>query len=308
MAAFECARARIVAGLLVDALAKEVPALVWWRASLWFRRLRTEQEISLQCRVTNAVPDFQKVYPALPFWYVPVCIKRNLLLSPECKTGISLLGQNGAVISGDDFPQKNCFGESMGTSDPHHAATSMHPISMPRILPWKYGRKRGQAVACFVSGDRVFFKTAVSVTMILYTPERACASISRIVFAEGTVDFIFGWSEAVFNRCTIHSLGDGYLTAPSTDKGQKYGYIFYDCSDEVRKERKFICRAHGGLMLRWFYLLQSLGKQIRPEPIGESIQWKDRELCRIQDIGEGAALTHRAAFGRQLEWFERIMI
>lgn len=39
------------------------------------------------------------------------------------------------------------------------------------------------------------------------------------------MDFIFGWSTALFKDCTIHSLGDGYVTAPSTDQGKKYGYV-----------------------------------------------------------------------------------
>ena len=33
----------------------------------------------------------------------------------------------------------------------------------------------------------------------------------------------------MFNRCHIHSKTKGYVTAPSTDQGQKYGYVFYDC-------------------------------------------------------------------------------
>ena len=48
-------------------------------------------------------------------------------------------------------------------------------------------------------------------------------------YIEGTVDFIFGWSTALFKDCTIHSLGDGYVTAPSTDQGKKYGYVFIGC-------------------------------------------------------------------------------
>ena len=41
---------------------------------------------------------------------------------------------------------------------------------------------------------------------------RECGSIMKIVIVEGTVDFIFGWSTAVFNRCHIHSKRDGYVT------------------------------------------------------------------------------------------------
>ena len=56
-----------------------------------------------------------------------------------------------------------------------------------------------------------------------------CRQYYEDCYIEGTVDFIFGWSTAVFNRCHIHSKSGGYVTAPSTDQGQKYGYVFYDC-------------------------------------------------------------------------------
>jgi pectinesterase len=48
-------------------------------------------------------------------------------------------------------------------------------------------------------------------------------------YIEGGVDFIFGNSTAVFNRCEIHSKRHGYLTAASTPRGVPYGYVFMDC-------------------------------------------------------------------------------
>lgn len=50
-------------------------------------------------------------------------------------------------------------------------------------------------------------------------------------FIEGTVDFIYGIASAVFNRCTINSAeGGGYLTAPGTEEGMKFGFLFLDCT------------------------------------------------------------------------------
>ncbi len=53
----------------------------------------------------------------------------------------------------------------------------------------------------------------------------------------GNVDFIFGSATAYFENCTIESLShktkqngiQGYVSAPSTPKGQKYGYVFCGC-------------------------------------------------------------------------------
>jgi pectinesterase len=48
-------------------------------------------------------------------------------------------------------------------------------------------------------------------------------------YIEGHVDFIFGGATAYFNRCHIHALRDGYLTAASTPDGTPHGYVFADC-------------------------------------------------------------------------------
>lgn len=46
----------------------------------------------------------------------------------------------------------------------------------------------------------------------------------------GTVDFIFGSATAYFKGCTLESiLRPGYVTAASTPRGQKYGYVFEGC-------------------------------------------------------------------------------
>lgn len=54
-------------------------------------------------------------------------------------------------------------------------------------------------------------------------------------FVEGDVDFIFGSGTAVFTDCEICSLHrenepEGYVTAPSTFKGQRYGFVFWKCN------------------------------------------------------------------------------
>ena len=50
---------------------------------------------------------------------------------------------------------------------------------------------------------------------------------------EGTVDFIFGCGETVFDRCRIHSLCDardvGYVAAPSHEQRQEEGFLFRRC-------------------------------------------------------------------------------
>jgi pectinesterase len=119
------------------------------------------------------------------------------------------------------------------------------------------------------------------------------------------VDFIFGWSTAVFNRCHIHSIGNGYVTAPATLADTKYGYVFYDCTltaaDGVNKvylSRPWRPNAQA------VYIRCNLGKHIVPEGWNN---WnkKDAEktvtYAEYQSTGDGASPSTRAKFGKQLK-------
>lgn len=45
-------------------------------------------------------------------------------------------------------------------------------------------------------------------------------------YIEGDVDFIFGCGICFFNECEIHSIGKGYICAPSHPKDYNYGFVF----------------------------------------------------------------------------------
>ncbi|QYM77798.1 alpha/beta hydrolase fold domain-containing protein [Horticoccus luteus] len=86
----------------------------------------------------------------------------------------------------------------------------------------------GQALALRVEGDRVVFRHC----RFLGWQDTILLNRGRQYFAdcyiEGHVDFIFGGATAYFDRCEIHALKDGYLTAASTPKGQTHGFVFAD--------------------------------------------------------------------------------
>ncbi|MGL9894498.1 pectinesterase family protein [Enterococcus mundtii] len=66
------------------------------------------------------------------------------------------------------------------------------------------------------------------------TKERKyCRQYYERCWIEGTVDFIFGGADAVFDHCTIKSLAcfsNGYITAASTVKVQERGFLFFRCA------------------------------------------------------------------------------
>jgi pectinesterase len=87
----------------------------------------------------------------------------------------------------------------------------------------------GQALALRVDGDRVTFRNC----RFLGWQDTILLNRGRQYFENcyiaGHVDFIFGAATAFFERCQIHVLRDGYITAASTPENQPYGFIFSNC-------------------------------------------------------------------------------
>ena len=88
---------------------------------------------------------------------------------------------------------------------------------------------RGQALAIRIDGDRVAFRNC----RFLGWQDTILANRGRHYFENcyiaGHVDFIFGAATAFFERCHIHCLRDGYITAASTPENQPFGFVFSDC-------------------------------------------------------------------------------
>lgn len=63
---------------------------------------------------------------------------------------------------------------------------------------------------------------------------------------KGNIDFIFGRSHAVFDRCTIISTGSGFVAAPSTSENTEQGLCFerctITCTDDVRDASVYLAR------------------------------------------------------------------
>ncbi len=63
--------------------------------------------------------------------------------------------------------------------------------------------------------------------------DKPCRQFFRDCLIEGTVDFIFGCGDALFENCEIRSLNDarhvGYVAAPAHSLEQKRGFVFRSC-------------------------------------------------------------------------------
>jgi len=300
--------ARVVAGLLVDAMAEAVPALAPYVRHYDFVVAKDGSgDFFTVQEAINAVPDFRK--EGRTTIYIRKGVYKEKLIIPESKINVSLIGAEGAVISGDDYASKpNRFGENMSTSGSSSCYIYAPDLICENLTFENTAGRVGQAVACFVSGDKVIFRNCrfLGNQDTLYNFGKHCRQYFENCYIEGTVDFIFGSSTAVFNRCTIHSLSKGYLTAPSTPQDEAYGYVFIDCrltaADGV--EKVYLARPwrpYG----KSVFIHCEMGDHILP------VGWhnwnkKDAEktcfFAEYENTGAGAATKkERAKFSHQLK-------
>lgn len=299
--------ASIVARMAADEVVKVVPELAKYRRQYDFVVAKdgSGDFFTIQ-EAIDAVPDFRKNVRTTIL--VRKGVYKEKLVVPPSKINLSLVGEEGAVLTCDDYADKpNCFGEKTGTSGSATCYLYAPDCYVENLTFENSSGPVGQAVACFVSADRVYFKHCrfLGFQDTLYTYGKGCRQYYEDCYIEGTVDFIFGWSTAVFDRCHIHSKGNGYVTAPSTDQGQRYGYVFYDCrlTADEGVDRVYLSRPWRPYAQAVFVRCD-LGAHILPEGWND---WDKKDVdktvfyAEYQSRSAGACPEKRASFSRQLE-------
>lgn len=160
--------------------------------------------------------------------------KEKLILS-STKTNISLIGEDlfKTVLTFDDYASKlNSFGEEMGTSGSSSFYVFGDGFRAENITFQNSSGPVGQAVAVRVDGDQIVFINCrfLGFQDTLYPHGDRSRQYYKDCYIEGTTDFIFGWSAAVFEDCVIFSKKGGhYITAASTNEGAACGFVFVNC-------------------------------------------------------------------------------
>lgn len=93
------------------------------------------------------------------------------------------------------------------------------------------GMDAGQAVALYIDAAASAFKNCRFLGyQDTWYAHSATRQYIRNCYIEGSVDFMFGGSKTLFDRCEVHSnRAGGYVTAASTPAGQDYGYVYQNC-------------------------------------------------------------------------------
>ena len=257
----------------------------------------------------NAVPDYRKAGPTRI--YIKKGMYKEKIVIAESKQGVQLIGEDGTVITYDDYAQKpNIFGEEKGTSGSGSIYIFGPDFFAENITFENTSGPVGQAVACHVAGDRAVFRRCrfLGFQDTLYTFGENTREYYEDCYIEGTIDFIFGKATAVFNRCELRSKRTGgFLTAPATPQGSNYGYVFYDCkltADEgVEAGSVWLSRPwrpYG----KTVFIRCEMGQHIRPEGWnnwGKTDNERTAYYAEYQCYGKGADTSRRVAWSHQLK-------
>lgn len=90
----------------------------------------------------------------------------------------------------------------------------------------------GQALALTVRADKQIFRNCniLGYQDTIYLWTAGMRSFFDNCLIVGRTDYIYGGGIGYFQSCEIRSWGGGWITAPSTPKNQKYGFVFNQCT------------------------------------------------------------------------------
>ncbi|RYY21394.1 MAG: pectin esterase [Cytophagaceae bacterium] len=249
-----------------------------------------------------AVRDFMQVTATI---VIKKGTYREKLLVPQQKTHLTLLGESpeSTIIT---------FGDYSGDAAQHSTYTSAtvrvegNDFTAENLTFENAAGRVGQAVALHVAADRVVLRHCrlLGNQDTLFLAVENSRQYYQDCYIEGTTDFIFGSSTAVFERCTIHSKADSYITAASTWPGQAFGLVFLNCRLTAAPEATKVYlgrpwRPHA----RTVFLHTEMGVHIRPEGWqnwGQPSSEQTAFYAEYASTGPGSTAAGRVPWSHQL--------
>lgn len=164
---------------------------------------------------------------------VKVFIKKGIykekIVVPAWLQNVEFIGEDvcNTVITYDDHANIN----KMGTFRTYTLKVEGTMLTFRNLTIENNAAQLGQAVALHTEGDKLRFFNCrfIGNQDTVYTGRANSRLYFKDCYIEGTTDFIFGPSRALFLDCIIHSKRNSYITAASTPKDVKVGYVFKNC-------------------------------------------------------------------------------
>ena len=236
--------------------------------------------------------------------YVKNGVYKEKVIVPSWVENIDIIGEDRdkTIITYDDHANIN----KMGTFRTYTVKVEGSDITFKNLTIENNAAQLGQAVALHTEGDRLKFINCriLGNQDTIYTGAKFTRLYFKDCYIDGTTDFIFGPSTALFDNCMIHSKRNSYVTAASTPKEAKYGYIFKHCklTAEPGVDKVYLGRPWRPYAYTLFIECE-LGKHIVPAGWHNWGKQSNEETARYMEYkntGEGANVSERVAWSKQL--------
>jgi pectinesterase len=157
----------------------------------------------------------------------------------------------------------------------------------------------GQAVALHIEGDRCVIRNCrISGNQdTVYAAGQYSRILFKDCFIEGTTDFIFGEATVVFETCKLHCKANSFITAASTPKGNRFGFVFMNCkiTADIGVKKVFLGRPWRSYA-KVAFLNCEMGSFIAPEGWDN---WSKKEnektasFYEFKNTGDGSSTLNR---------------
>lgn len=236
--------------------------------------------------------------------YVRNGVYKEKVIVPSWVENIDIIGEDRdkTIITYDDHANIN----KMGTFRTYTVKVEGSDITFKNLTIANNAAQLGQAVALHTEGDRLKFINCriLGNQDTIYTGAKFTRLYFKDCYIDGTTDFIFGPSTALFEDCIIHSKRNSYVTAASTPKEAKYGYVFKHCklTAEPGVDKVYLGRPWRPYAYTLFIECE-LGKHIVSAGWHNWGKQSNEETARYMEYkntGEGANASERVAWSKQL--------
>jgi len=249
--------------------------------------------------------DAMRVYPLAPITlYIKNGIYNEKIELPANNTDVTFIGENvdSTIITYNDYSGKG----KHTTFTSYTAKISGNRFRAENITFANSAGPVGQALALYVDADKAVFKNCkfLGNQDTIFTSGEGARQLFVNCYIEGTTDFIFGPATAVFQNCTIRAKTNSYITAASTTKDKKFGFVFLDCKiiTDSAVTKLFLGRPWRAYAKTVFIRCQ-LPKTIAPEG-WDNWNNPDNEktvfFAEYKNTGEGSAVQQRIKWAKQL--------
>lgn len=249
--------------------------------------------------------DAMRVYPLMPITlYIKNGVYNEKIVLPEDNVDVSFVGENAdsTIIVYNDYSGRG----RINTFTSYTAKISGNRFVAENISFVNNAGRVGQGLALYVDADQAVFVNCrfIGNQDTIFAAGETSRQYFLNCYIEGTTDFIFGPSTAVFDKCTILAKANSYITAANTPRGKRFGFVFIDCTV---KADSTVTNVYLGRPWRAYaktvFIKSQLPEQIAPQGWNN---WSNPDnettvlYAEYKNSGKGADAGKRVPWAKQL--------